>query len=235
MVFYKGGTEMTNEQIKKNMQSIQKTAINVITNPAGFFRDMKVSGGFIDPLLFAVVMGVIAGFIRSILSLIGFGYKTSFFIAIASVVITPILIAIFGFVGAAILFVIWKLLGSGQPYETAYRCGAYAAAIVPITSVLGIIPYLGVVVGLAWMMYLMVLASIEVHKIDAKKAWIAFGILFAVLALVNVKAQIASRSAQKEIEKWGGQVEKMNEMTPEQAGKAMGEFLKGMQKAGGKE
>jgi len=226
---------MTNDQIKKNIQSIQKTAISVITNPAGFFRDMPVSGGFIDPLLFAVVMGVIAGFIQTVLSLIGLGYKASFFMAIASVIIAPIFVAIFGFVGAAIFFVIWKLLGSAQSYETAYRCGAYAAAIVPITSILGIIPYLGTVVGLAWMMYLMVLASIEVHKIDAKKAWIAFGVIFAVLALINVKAQIASRSAQKQMEKWGGQMEKMNEMTPEQAGKAMGEFLKGMQKSSGKQ
>jgi hypothetical protein len=60
---------------------------------------------------------------------------------------------------------------------------AYAMAISPITVLLGIIPYLGAILGLAWYLYLMVAASAEVHKIVQKTALIVFGIIFILLAI----------------------------------------------------
>lgn len=218
---------MPDTPIKKNLEAIQKTAISVITNPVGFFKDMPVSGGFADPLIFTVAMGVTAGIIMTLFSIIGLVHGGTFMMALATLIFMPIFTALAGFIGAAILFAIWKFMGSQYSYETAFRCGAYASAIFPITTVLGFIPYLGAVVGLLWMMYLMVIASTEVHKIKAKKAWIVFGVLFVVMIFLNINTQIAARKAQKEIERWGGQMERMHEMTPEEAGKVFGEFMKG--------
>jgi len=229
----RGGT-MSDLQFEKIIQSIPKTAIQVITNPIGFFRSMPASGGFLEPLLFMVAMGLISGVLQAIISIVGLGHGASFFMALASVILVPVFIAIFGFVGAGIFYIIWKLMGSSQSYETAYRCGAYMGAIVPITAVLGIIPYAGAVASLAWMMYLTVIASIEVHKISSQKAWIVFGIVFVFFAIINISAEHTSRNFQKQMGQFGGQMENMKEMTPEEAGKAMGEFVKGFQKGSGK-
>lgn len=220
-----------NEQI----DTIKKTAIDVITNPAGFFRNMPLAGGFVEPLIFIVAMGVISGLIQAVLAIVGLGMQVSFLMALASILIVPIVVAVFGFIGAGIFFVVWKLLGSGQSYEAAYRCVAYAAAVTPITTLLGVIPYLGAMIGLLWMMFLMVTASQEVHKINSRKAWVAFGIIFGLFILLNLNSQRVARNAQKQMEDFNKQMQQMENMTPEEAGKAMGEFFKGFNQGSSQE
>ncbi len=221
-------------QIEKSVTLILKTAIEVVTKPVGFFRGMPISGGFTEPLIFIVSLGVVAGILQAILAIVGLSFAASFLMAIASIIIVPVLVAIFGFVSAAILFFIWKIMGSEQSFETAYRCGAYAGGIVPITTVLSVIPYLGPVVGLIWMTYLLVVASVEVHKLSPKTAWIVFGAICTFFALASISSQFASRRITKEMTKWGEKMEKMEDMTPEEAGKTMGEFLKGLEEGIGK-
>jgi hypothetical protein len=193
------------------LQHIQKTAAHVITNPAGFFREMPVSGGYADPLIFTVAMGVAAGIVMTLLSIVGLIHADTLAMILATLIFMPIFTALGGFIGAAILFVIWKLMGSKYSYETAFRCGAYASAIFPITTLIGVIPYVGAVVGLLWMMYLMVTASVEVHNIPARKAWIVFGILFAIIIFLNINTQTATRKARQDMKKWGMHVEQMHE------------------------
>lgn len=223
------------QQIEKNITAILNTMVEVIRNPVGFFRRMPKSGGFVEPLIFMVSMGVAAGVIQAILAILGLGFAGSFLMALTSIIIVPIMVGIFGFVGAAILFVIWKIMGSQQSFETAYRCGAYAGGIVPVTTVLGIIPYLGPVLGLVWGTYLIVVASVEVHNIAAKTAWIVFGAIAALFALISIGSQFAARKVTSGLNKWEQEMGKTGEMTPEEAGKAMGEFLKGLEKEVGKE
>ncbi len=133
--------------------------------------------------------------------------------------------------GAAILFVIWQLLGSQQSYEVSFRCAAYALAISPITAALDFIPYLGVVVGLAWMAYILVCASVEVHgtepKICLDRLW-RLSVPFLRSALFRCSTPREAFSIEwRELGKRLGEIEKMK---PEEAGQAVGEFLKGMQK-----
>lgn len=225
--------------MKKNVNSILNKAVAVIKNPVGFYRDMPKTGGFVEPLIFAVVIGVISGVVTAILSIFSLGSATSFFMGIAFIIFYPIMVAIFSFIGAAIIFIIWRIMGSREEYETAYRCAAYAIAITPITTLLGIIPYLGAVIGLVWWLYLMVAASTEVHKIPQKKALMVFGIIFILLALSSTCSQFTARKFQKRAEEYSKSMEgysgNMEEMTTEEAGKALGEFMKGMQEAAEKD
>lgn len=227
----------TAEKAKAVKQAILDSALRIIKDPAGFFRDMPKSGGFGDPLVFAVVMGVVAGLVRALLGLFHFGGIVSTGMAIAAVVLTPIMVIIFGFVGAAILFVIWKLMGSGESYETAYRCGAYASAITPITALVNAIPFVGMLVGLGWMLYLLVMASVEVHKIAAGTAWKVFGVIAAVLVLMGGCSEVAARKMRNHSEAWQRElgVKPGKDMTPEEAGKAAAVFMKAMQEAAAKE
>ena len=221
--------------IEKNITAILNTMVKVITNPVGFFQGMPKTGGFVEPLIFMVSMGVVAGIIQAILAIVGVGLAVSFSMAIASVIIVPIFAGIFGFVGAAILFIIWKVMGSQQSFETVYRCSAYAGGIVPITTVLGVIPFLGPTLGLVWMTYLLVVASVEVHNLNQKTSWIVFGAICAVFTLISISSQFAVTRVTNEMSKWENYMENKEDMTPEEAGKAMGEFLKGLQKEVGKE
>ncbi|HMO50724.1 MAG TPA: YIP1 family protein [Kiritimatiellia bacterium] len=212
-----------------NLETIKKQALAVITNPVEFYRTMPIAGGFKEPLLFLVAMSLVTGILRAIL-MIG----TSFAGALGMLVVTPILAAIFGFVGAAIVFLVWKLMGSGRDYETAYRCFAYAAAISPITALLSYIPYLGGVAATGWGLFLLYAASITVHGIAVSKAKMVWGILFAVFALVGISTEAAGRRAAKNLERFQQQVGQQigrEDMTPEEAGRMLGEFLRGMEKS----
>ena len=215
---------------KAVLGSMVEIVLSVIRDPASFYRQMPKSGGFADPFIFAVVMGFAAGVVRFALGLLGFGVAKFFTLVLIAIIITPILTGLFTFVGAAFLFVIWRLLGSQQPYEVSFRCAAYALAISPITAALNLIPYLGVVIGLAWMAYILVCASVEAHGTEPKIAWIVFGAICAILALGSISVQHSARSLQHRMESMGKQLGEMEKMNPEEAGKTLGEFLKGVQK-----
>lgn len=183
-------------------ETILETVRKVIMAPADFYRAMPKGGGFGDPLVFVVVLGVVSGVVQAVLSLVHLGAAGSVMMALGLIILSPVWIVVGSFIGAAILFVIWKLMGSNESYEVAYRCGAYTAAIAPITALLGIIPYVGSLAGLAWGLYLIVLASVEVHKLPAKKAWLVFGIIAAVLAMMSLSAQAGARKVQKGMTGW---------------------------------
>ncbi len=176
-----------------NIGTIPQTAIRYITSPAAFYREMPKTGGFLAPLVFLVVMGVIGGLIQAVASLLHLHPAAGFMAGLGSIIFVPIMVAIFSFISAAILFVIWKLMGSQESYETAYRCGAYAAAFTPITMILGLIPYAGSAINLVIMTYLLVMASVEVHSLAANKAWTVFGIIGAILILLSISGQMAAR------------------------------------------
>lgn len=213
---------------KEYLTSILDTAVQVITRPVDFYREMPTFGGFVDPLIFLVVVSVAAGVVQAVFSLFGLGMGGA--VGLASIIILPIAMAIFGFVGAAIVFVIWKLLGSEQNYEVAYRCAAYAGAICPLTTIVHPVPYLGALVGIAWSTYLMIIASTEVHGIEPKKAQITFGAIAVILALMSLSSEYRVRSFSS---RFSGMSSKMDQMSPEEAGKKVGEFLKGFQEGTG--
>lgn len=224
----------TEQQAKVMWQGIVDTALKVIKTPAEFYRGMAKSGGFVDPLIFAVVMGAIGGVVYAILGLLHLIPMMSGGMALSMIVTAPIGAVIGSFVGGAIVFVIWKLMGSSESYETAYRCGAYASAVSPIAMACNVVPYVGGLVGLAWMVYLLVIASVEVHKIAAKTAWLVFGIIGGLCALGAINGQIAAHRAQRDMSEitkaWGGKASK----DMEAASKAAADMVKAMQEQAAK-
>lgn len=210
---------------KQMLTSIYETALLVITRPVDFYRQMPRSGGYVEPLIFMVALSFVAGLVRSLFSLLGLGPGGAG--GLGALIIVPVAVAIFGFVGAGIMFLIWKFMGSEQPYEVAYRCTAYAAAISPLTSLAHPIPYLGALVGIAWGMYLLLIASTEVHNIEPKKAQMIIGGLAVIFALLSLSAEYSARKLSSRMAHFGT---KMEQMSPEEAGQKMGEFMKGLQK-----
>ncbi|MDW7774541.1 MAG: YIP1 family protein [Desulfobulbaceae bacterium] len=223
-------------EIKQQISGMPQIVIQVITAPGKFFAEMARTGGFLPPLVFMIAMGVVTGILQAVLGLMGLSGGMA--AGMMAVILAPIVIGIFGFIGAAVLFIIWKIMGSGESYETAYRCMAYTAAIIPITVLLQQIPYLGNIAGLAWMTWLLVLASTRVHGVAAKKAWVGFGAIAVILGLTTISLEIAGRKMVKSMQNWEQEnqvkmdkLEKLEKMNPEEAGKALGEFLKSFDKS----
>ena len=214
-----------------NLTEIRNTAIKVLTSPSEFFREMPKTGGFVEPLIFMVVMGIIGGLIQSIFSIIGLRGASGMAMGVASIILLPIIIGIFGFVGAAILFGIWKLMGSQESYETAYRCVAYISALTPITAVLGLIPFIGGAVGIALTTYFVVISSMEVHKIPSQKAWLVFGIIGAIFVILSISGEITSRRVAREAVKFRKEAEKASKMMQKQAEDAAKQVQKSAEEA----
>ncbi|MDG1945068.1 MAG: YIP1 family protein [Halioglobus sp.] len=154
----------------------------MITDPAGFYRTMPREGGYREPVTFTLVMAAIAGGIFALLSIIGL--TGAGFGGVVAIIVLPIALLIGGFIAAAVFFVIWKLMGSAQGYQAAYRCVAYSYAIFPAAILISVIPYVGAFVRTLWSIWLLVTASVEVHGRQQRTALIVFGIL-GVLPLLG--------------------------------------------------
>ncbi|WP_232059119.1 YIP1 family protein [Kineobactrum salinum] len=169
------------------------------------------------------------GLVTAVWSL--FGSTTGMLAAgLGAIIVMPIFAVIGAFIGAAILFVIWRLMGSGEDYETAFRCQASVAAIYPVTALLAIVPYLGTIITIAWGAFLLVEASVSVHGRERKTAQIVFGVLAVLMILSNIASERAARQMERRFQDVG-QFENMEDMSPEEAGRKMGEFFKGLEES----
>jgi hypothetical protein len=176
-----------------DIRSILQTGVNVITSPSVFFRGMPRTGGYLEPFLFMVVMGVITGVIKAVLSILGLHFSMSS--GIALVILLPVVTSLYAFAGALLLYVVWKLMGSHESYETAFRCLAFIAALTPVTALLGILPYIGSLITVILYTSFLVITSAEVHHIPSRKAWIVFGIIGTILFFMHASNEFAARKA----------------------------------------
>jgi len=218
---------------KARLNTVIDAAGRMLKDPAGFYRDMEKTGGFLDPLIYVVVMAAGTGLIIAVLSLLGAGMTGAIAIGLGAVIVFPVFAVIGSFIAAAILFLTWKLLGSNESYQTGYRCVAYATVVYPVSALLGLIPYLGSMAGVVWGMYLMTVATTEVHRLKRKTAYIVFGVLGVLLIISNISAERESRRMAP-VQKAINEQSPENEYKPPvEAGEAMDGFLKGFEEATG--
>lgn len=185
-----------------DFESIVLDAIKVITNPVDFYRGMKKGGGYVEPLAFMVALSVAASVLSAVLSMFGLAAATAMTAGLIAVIVVPILVVALGFVGAGIVYVIWKMMGSQENFEVAYRCVAYTAAVAPINALLGVFPYLGSIVSALWPMALLAVASIHVHRRSEQVSWAVFGALGILIAIIGLGSERASRQMADEMHDW---------------------------------
>lgn len=205
-------------------------AKKIVFSPVTFYKEMPHNGGFANPAIFAAAMAFAMGVIFAIYSLFGMKFGGA---GLASIIMFPIMGLIGSFIGGAILFVIWKLMGSEKNYETAYRCVAYSYAIAPVLAAISFIPYLAGIVKTLWGSFLMFTASKEVHQIKAKTAKLVFGILAGIGVLFGISSEHTARNYISKIEKYTKDAgfDNIENMTPEQLGENTGKFLEGLNRA----
>jgi hypothetical protein len=153
--------------------SFVQTVREVLFNPVNFFRGIRREGDFLNPLLFAIICALITGVIGGILSLIfslirGAGFGGALGSLIANIILIPIGTAIVLFIWAAIyhLLVLLIVRPSHAGYEATFRALAYASAVQAVAW-LAYIPLLGILVGIAIVVYNVVLTVIGVREMHA--------------------------------------------------------------------
>ena len=185
-------TQAQGQSVKFDINSVINDAKSVITAPSTYFQNMKKTGGLVEPLIFIAVMAVVTGVLAAVLSFFFSAVGLRAF-GLGAIIFIPIGALIGAFIGAGILFVIWKLMGSEQDYEASFRCLAATMAIYPVTTLLSILPYIGTIATVAWGTYLLIEASVAVHGRERKASQLVFGVIGVVLHIMNVSSEYTIR------------------------------------------
>lgn len=188
--------EMNEVAVGQNLsgRNLFSWAVGMVTGPRRFFAALAKRGGFKTPVGYALcwlflstVMELLVGRLRPQ------PIRVGWVIEVGSLAAVPLVMIGIGFIVAAVLFVIWHLMGSPENYETAFRCWAFITPISVLSALLSVVPFLNVL-ALLYGLFLLVIASIETHRISSARSWTVWGALCAVfLALIGVA--VGSRSA----------------------------------------
>jgi hypothetical protein len=117
-----------------------KESKETLLNPKTYFSTMKTSGGMAEPIIKALIYGVVAGVIAFLWGVIGLGGRIGVFGAGigAMVLVWTILVAIIGiFIGAVIVLIISSICKGNADFEANLRVVASVMVIMPISALLG--------------------------------------------------------------------------------------------------
>jgi hypothetical protein len=176
-----------------NFQKLLDDAKNCLLKPKEFFTSMPVEGGYIEPVLKALIYGIAAGVIGFILTLVRLN-TGSVFGGLFSVLFGSIISAVIGlFIGGIILLVISAICGGKTNFEVSIRISAAIMVLMPIGAAFGIFSRINVISSLLtfiltlyglYMVYLALISRLEARQSTAK-------IVCLVIAIIPVIALIA--------------------------------------------
>jgi hypothetical protein len=176
----------------------------VMFRPSDFYRRMPKDGGYGEPLTFAAINFIISALLTGLLTLLfaremymgsmyGGMYGSNQEFGLGSLIVTVIMTPIGGiigiFIGAAILYIVFKILGGDGTYEGTVRFVSYATAVL----VLSWIPIIGWVMGI-YGIYLQIVGGMHVHNVSMIKSAIAVllpAILLFILVVIILGAMLA--------------------------------------------
>lgn len=159
--------------------ALLRTIREVVFSPAVAFADMHLTGGWAEPLGFAVLLGSISIWVaqawdmlaRSLMAgLPGFDLQE---IAAANIeelgfaLAAPLLVIASTFFAAAVVHLLLMMFGGApQPYEATFRVISYSWAV----GVFNLIPICGVFIGALWRIVVQVLGLREAHGVPTGRA-----------------------------------------------------------------
>jgi hypothetical protein len=188
-------TECNSTGIKQKIISTLLFGKQLLLNPAKTFRNMPREGGFSEPLITLATIGFISGILKVFVNFcfMANGARIGLFTALSALIIMPIIVIGLGYLGAFLLSMLMRLVGSEDNLELALRVTAYLAIISPVAVVILPIPYAGNLVLFAILAYLLVAAGIEVYQLNSNTAWLLFGLGVGLLALLSLGSEITTR------------------------------------------
>lgn len=168
-----------------------KTMKQVLFSPAEFFRKMPVTGGLTDPLLYALIIGMVGLMFSYTWQILLEGSMQGFLppemrasrhpmfqgLSIAALaVLSPFLLIIGMFIGAGMLHLFLLLVkGARAGFEATFRVVAYSFS----PNILLVIPFCGGLIASLWTMVITIIGLKEAHETTGGKA--AFAVLFPLI------------------------------------------------------
>lgn len=171
------------------VKGLIRTLKESMFNPTEFFKSMPVTGGLTDPLLYAMIIGMIGTafsylwqviFQATLMSCIPLDMEIvpdyrvfqAMGFAVAAVIM-PFMIIIVLFIWSGILHLFLMMAGGAKAgFEATFRAAAYSNG--PL--ILNVIPFCGGVIAWIWSIVLVIIGLREAQKASTGKA------VFAVLA-----------------------------------------------------
>ncbi len=154
------------------------TIKEVLLSPQSFFQKMPTGLGFMQPLMFAIVLGVVTTFFAWMYSITGNSLKVLVsddysellkgpLYSFGMFVFSPFIVILFLYINAAITHGMLILLGGNKlGFEATFRVIAYSEA----TSIITLIPFCGSAVGVIWGIVVTIIGLYSVHETEPWKA-----------------------------------------------------------------
>lgn len=179
------------------LNALYLTTREVLTAPGPFFGRMPSRLGYLQPLLYAIVLGMLAALLGWIWSLTGsslrtlasgdvlhglFGPVPSFLGFIASPFTTTLDVV----VRAGLMHLLLMLLGGNKlGFEATFRVAAYGKA----AGVVALVPFCGSLVAVLWELAIDIIGLYRIHGTDPWRAMVAV-LAPAVLCFSSIAAAV---------------------------------------------
>lgn len=181
------------------LNALYLTIKDVLVAPGRFFQRMPSQVGLAQPLLFAVVLGLVATFFHWMYTLAGSSLQVFFqdnlsevmkapLFAFFNFLFSPVLVAVGLLVQAGLSHLMLMILGGNRlGFEATFRVAAYGEA----TAVLLMVPGCGAFLALVWSLVVMVVGLYSIHEIEPWKAVVAV-VLPSIICLATVGGSVVA-------------------------------------------
>lgn len=175
------------------VRGIGVTLRESLFSPQNFFDRIPRRGGYLNPLLFALIVETLGALLSSLWGLL-FGHplfvaaRLSGNLTLIGGVLIPLLVFVQIIASAVLLHASLLLVrGAREDFETTFRVVCYTAG----AELFNLIPLVGGMIGLGWKIYLTFVGIRATHRITARKTVMALVLPLALLiciALIGVLA-----------------------------------------------
>ena len=156
---------------------------NSIFSPSNFYRSVPPKGGIRNALIYAIIIGAIGISIKLIWGYIfravqvpfmmknhRFEYLMSGRMLLFLIVLSPIIIVVFTFIGAGIYHICLSIIrGANRDFEATFKAVCYSYG----PYLFQIVPICGQLVGSVWIIVMYVIGLREMHRTTTGKAMFA--------------------------------------------------------------
>jgi hypothetical protein len=194
-----------------------KESKETLLNPKAYFSTLRTAGGMAEPVIKALIYGVVAGIIVFLWGILGLGGLAGVFgagIGVMGLVYTVISAVIGLFIGAVIVLIISAVCKGNTDFEACLRVVASIMVVFPVSALLGFIsgisPVLGGIIGLfvnLYALYLLYFGLTESLKTNPGTT----KILMYVLAILLVIIMIAGFGTRKRMNKYMNDLSQVNQ------------------------
>jgi hypothetical protein len=180
-----------------NIQQIIEDSKNVLLKPKEYFTSMAKTGGYVEPIVKALIYGAMAGVLGLIWSIAGLALYGGMFGVGGGirVLVSALIGSVIGlFIGAVIILVISAICGGSTDFEANTRVSASLMVLYPINALFGfvggihysLLAVISLVIGLygIYLLYNALIYALGGKEQTAKIVCIVLAVI-PVLMLVN--------------------------------------------------